>query len=59
MISISLVTVIGLGLWLAVLITQAWLKANDNKKKAQDEEDKKIDASSTADDLLRRFDELR
>lgn len=59
MISISIVTVIGLGLWLAVLVFQWWLKKNDDKKKAKDDEDKRIDAISNADDTLRELDRLR
>lgn len=59
MVSISFVTVIGLALFLAIICVQAWLKANDSKKKAQDDIDKEIDAATNAGDILNVSGELR
>jgi hypothetical protein len=59
MISISIVTVIGLGLYALVLFLQWWAKANDNKAKKVAEIDKEIDSANDADDLMRVAGKLR
>jgi hypothetical protein len=55
---ISILTVIGLALGLALFIAKWWYENNSSNAKVKEDEDKKIDASNDADSLLRRFDEL-
>lgn len=50
---------IGLGLTAFIIIARWWTNLDRKIEKAKDEEDKKIDGSNDATDLLRRFDELR
>lgn len=57
--SISVVTVIGLALYLAILIAKWWSQKNDKNEKAKNETDKEIDKASNATDFLRLFDKLR
>lgn len=44
---------------LALVWTTWWMKRNDSRIKERDEEDKRIDATDNADDVLIELDRLR
>ncbi len=56
---ISILTVLGLALGLALLITKAWYDSNKSNKKEKDDINKEIDNAHGANSLLRIFDKLR
>jgi len=55
---VSLITVIGLGLFLVLYIAKWWYERNSAKVKAIEDEDKIIDSANDSTALLREFDKL-
>lgn len=51
--------IIGGTISLLILWTTWWINKNNSVKKAKDDEDKKIDSVSNADDILIELDRLR
>lgn len=56
--AIGLVTVIGLGIWLFILLLQQWQKFQDRKQQKENQIDTEIDKADSLDDFLHIDDQL-
>lgn len=50
---VGILTIIGLVLMLALYFVKSWYEHNNETKRLQDEEDKRIDSFTGADDIMR------